>query len=121
MNNRRTNPFINALRGILAGFRSERNFLVHLVFAFVSVVLGIWMGLTVSEWRWIALCIALVFAVELVNTAIETVVDLATPDYHPLAKKAKDAAAGAVLIAAIFAAVVGISIFFPKLWTALFG
>ncbi|MGK6350610.1 diacylglycerol kinase [Parapedobacter sp. DT-150] len=121
MNDRHSNPFSNALRGILATYRSERHFKVHLLFAFLAVALGVWLDLSVFEWCWVACCVAAVFISELLNTAIEALVDLVSPAYHSLAKKAKDAAAGAVLVAAIFAATVGGMIFFPKLWIYFFG
>jgi Diacylglycerol kinase len=116
MNDNRSNPFANAIRGIIACYRSERNFKVHLICATTATALGIWIELTPTEWLWICLCIAVVFVSELLNTAIETVVDLVSPTFHPLAKKAKDAAAGAVLVAAIFAALAGAIIFIPKLY-----
>ncbi|PPL01745.1 diacylglycerol kinase family protein [Parapedobacter indicus] len=115
MNKHRQNPFINALRGIFETFRSERNFKIHLGCAALAIALGIWTRLSASDWRWIALCITVVFVLELLNTALEAVVDLLSPNYHPLAKKAKDAAAGAVLVGAIFALIVGASVFLPKL------
>ncbi|MFC3197230.1 diacylglycerol kinase family protein [Parapedobacter deserti] len=121
MNKGHSNPFSNAFRGIVASYHTERNMKVHLVLGLLAVTLGVWMDLRASEWRWIGLCIALVFIAELANTAIETLVDLVSPNDHPLAKKAKDAAAGAVLVASGLAAVIGVSIFFPKVWTYFFG
>lgn len=111
-----SNTFVNALRGIWETFRSERNFKIHLAITLVVVILGVWLGLPSSDWLWIGLSIALVLISELLNTAIESMVDLASPTYHPLAKRAKDIAAGAVLLAAIFAVIVGGAIFVPKLW-----
>jgi len=115
MNKHRQNPFIHAMGGILETARTERNFKIHLICAIVAVAAGSWIHLSTSDWLWITFCIALVFALELLNTALEAVVDLLSPASHPLAKKAKDAAAGAVLIGAIFALIVGASIFLPKL------
>lgn len=120
MNKQRHNPFIDALRGVFVTFRSERNFKIHTGCAALAIALGIWTHLPASDWRWIALCITLVFVLELLNTALEAVVDLIAPTYHPLAKKAKDAAAGAVLIGAIFALIVGASVFLPKLGVYIF-
>ena len=111
------NPFVNAFNGIVVSYRSERNLRIHIALALAAVGLGIWTDLTRWEWCWIALCIALVIMAELVNTAIETCVDLVSPNEHPLAKRAKDAAAGAVLIAAVFAVIVGGAIFLPRLWS----
>ncbi len=115
MDKRQSNPFVNALRGIWQTFASERNFKIHLLISSVVVVAGAWLGLSAPEWRWVALCIALVLVSELLNTAIEALVDLASPTYHPLAKRAKDIAAGGVLLAAVFAVIVGGTIFVPKL------
>lgn len=114
-----TNTFLNAWRGITETIRSERNFKIHLAIALVVVALAAWLGLPLSDWLWVGLSIAFVLISELLNTAIESLVDLASPTYHPLAKRAKDVAAGAVLLAAIFAVIVGLTIFIPKLW-ALF-
>jgi len=115
MNKQRQNPFVHAIRGIWETYRSERNFKIHLGCAILTLVLGVWIRLSVADWCWVALCITLVFALELLNTAVEAVVNLLSPAYHPLAKKAKDAAAGAVLIGVIFALIVGALIFLPKL------
>ncbi|WP_449046310.1 diacylglycerol kinase [Parapedobacter sp.] len=121
MTRRKRNPFTDAFNGIVASYRSERNLRIHIALALVAIILGCWFGLSRAEWCWIALCIAMVVVAELVNTAIEAWIDLVSPQEHPLAKKAKDAAAGAVLVAAAFAAVVGGIIFFPKAWTLIVG
>lgn len=120
MNKPHRNPFTNALRGIFETFRTERNFKIHTGCAVLAIALGTITRLSVSDWRWIALCITLVFAFELLNTALEAMVDLVSPTYHPVAKKAKDAAAGAVLVGAIFALLVGASIFLPKFGVLFF-
>ena len=93
---------------------------IHCVATVVVVLAGIWLGLSRTEWCICQILFGLILGLELVNTAVEAVVDLASEDYHPLAKKAKDTAAGAVLIAAIAAAVIGVIIFGPKL-LAVFG
>lgn len=121
MGKRKRNPFSNAFRGVIAAYCSERNLRIHTAIALVVVVLGIWLDLTRGEWYWITLCIALVIIAELFNTAIEAGVDLVSPDDHPLAGKAKDVAAGAVLVAAVFAVIVGGGIFLPKLWIVVIG
>ena len=84
---------------------------IHCVATVVVVLAGIWLGLSRTEWCICLILFGLILGLELVNTAVEAVVDLASEDYHPLAKKAKDTAAGAVLIAAIAAAVIGVIIF----------
>ena len=107
--------FICAILGIAATVKSERNMRIHLAAAVAVVVLGAWLGLDGREWAAIVICCALVMSLECLNTAVEAAVDLASPNIHPLAKKAKDCAAGAVLVAAIGAAIVGCIIFVPKL------
>ena len=120
MSKHRRNPFSNALTGILETYRTERNFKIHVIVALAVTALGAWMDVAPSDWYWIALCIAVVFITEILNTALEALVYLASPNDHPLAKKFKDTAAGAVLIASVFSVVVGGVIFFPKLWVLFF-
>ena len=105
------NTFSAAWEGIAYAVRTQRNMKVHLTITCIVCVIGALIGLRLDEWRWIGLCITLVLAAEVVNTAIESVVDLVSPEWHQLAKVAKDAAAGAVLITVIFSVVVGISVF----------
>jgi diacylglycerol kinase len=95
--------------------RTQRNARIHLSLALVVIVLGLWLGLSRIEWA----IIGLVLAAESFNTVAEAAVDLATAEYHPLAKIAKDVAAGAVLLMAITAVVVGLLILGPPLWAAL--
>lgn len=76
---------------------------------------GIWLGISRMEWCVCLILFGLILGLEMVNTAIEVVTDLVSEEYHPLAKKAKDTAAGAVLIAAIAAGVIGVIIFLPRL------
>ena len=105
------NGFRHAGNGIRETFRTERNFRFHVFAALVVVVAGWYTGLNRNEWLWILLAITLVLVAELLNTALESLVNLVAPGYHLLAKKAKDAAAAAVLCSAVFAAVVAILIF----------
>jgi diacylglycerol kinase (ATP) len=113
---RRIASFRYALAGIAHLVRSQPNARIHLAIAAAVVWLGLWLGLTARDWAVIALTIGLVFAAEGFNTAIEALVDLASPDPHPLAKTAKDVAAGAVLLAALAAVAVGLLILGPPLW-----
>lgn len=106
-----------AFRGIWATIRSERNIKIHCAVAALVVVFGLWLGLSKMEWMICFILFGQVISLELVNTALEAVVDLVTQEWKPLAGKAKDAAAGAVLVSAIFAAVIGLMIFVPKLAT----
>ncbi|MCH4032520.1 MAG: diacylglycerol kinase family protein [Lachnospiraceae bacterium] len=116
---RRKNPlyrsFGYAFAGIFRTISGERNMKIHCFAAVMVVLFGIALHLSREEWFVCLILFALVMSLELVNTAVEATVDLATDKFDPLAKKAKDAAAGAVLVAAIFAAVIGLWIFVPKL------
>jgi len=85
------------------------------------ILFGIWLRLSATEWFICLILFGLIISLELVNTAIEAVVDLVTEEKKPLAKKAKDAAAGAVLFSAIMAAIIGLWIFLPKLAAVLAG
>ena len=98
--------FLYAFRGIWLLIRTQRNAKVHALAVLVVVVAGVWLDISRVEWLIVTVMCTLVLALEAVNTAIEAVVDLASPQYHELAKRAKDVAAGAVLIAAIGALIV---------------
>jgi diacylglycerol kinase len=103
--------FRYAFRGMFLVFTTERNMKLHLGAAILALCLSWYLKLSWGEFLYIALSIALVFTAEAFNTALEALVDLVSPDYHPLAGKAKDIAAGAVLITAIHSIVVGIVVF----------
>lgn len=103
-----------AVNGISASMQ-ERNIRIHYFFAVLSIVTGIITSVSATEWLFICTCIGGMIALEMVNTAIEKVVDLITQDYHELAKKAKDISAGAVLVFALYSVVVGVIIFVPKI------
>ena len=107
--------FVYAFQGIFNTIRTERNIKIHCAAAILVTIFGIWLQISKTEWMICFILFGLILALELVNTAVEATVDLFTEERKPLAKKAKDAAAGAVLIAAIFAVVIGILIFIPKL------
>ena len=104
-----------AFQGIFNTIRTERNIKIHCVAAILVTIFGIWLQISNTECMSCFILFGLILALELVNTAVEATVDLFTEERKPLAKTAKDAAAGAVLVAAIFAAVIGILIFIPKL------
>ena len=104
-----------AFQGIFNTIRTERNIKIHCAAAILVTIFGIWLQISKTEWMICFILFGLILALELVNTAVEATVDLFTEERKPLAKKAKDAAAGAVLIVAIFSAVIGILIFIPKL------
>jgi diacylglycerol kinase (ATP) len=107
--------FGHAGRGVWSALRSEVHLRFHAVATTVVVGLGFYYGITRLEWALVALAVAGVWTAELMNTAIEALTDLASPTYHPLAGKAKDVAAGAVLLAALGALVVGVLVFGPYL------
>jgi diacylglycerol kinase (ATP) len=98
---------------------TQRNAKIHSALGLVAVALGALLGLDRYEWLVLILTIAMVLAAEGVNTAVEAAVDLASPEYHPLAKIAKDVGAGTVLLTAIAAVVVGLVLFLPRLWLSL--
>lgn len=106
--------FRHAFDGILTGL-GERNMKIHCLMAVLVVAFGFILRISVTEWCICLVLFGLIMALELVNTAIEAVVDLVTQEYRPLAKAAKDTAAGAVLIASIMAAITGLIIFIPRL------
>ena len=102
-----------AFEGIWTGIRNERNMKIHCLAIIVVTLTGTLFQITAMEWCICLLLFALVAALELVNTAIEAVVDLVTEEKKPLAKIAKDTAAGAVLFAAIISVIIGCIIFLP--------
>jgi len=99
------------MRGLTVAFRHERNLNVQLAVAFVTAVAGLYYSITPMEWIAVITMMALVLCLEMVNTAIENLVNLVTREQHPLAGKIKDIAAGAVLLASLVSVVVGIIIF----------
>lgn len=111
--------FRYAFAGLWHALRTQRNIRIHVSIAIGVVVLGMAVGLHRDEWAIIALTVGFVFTAELFNTVIEAIIDLVTEEYHPLAKKAKDVAAGAVLTAAITAVAVGLLVLGPALLARL--
>jgi diacylglycerol kinase len=100
----RSVPF--ALKGLVALVRSENNARIHLAATGVVVVAGVVFQVSGHDWLWLTLAVTLVWLTEAVNTALEKLVNLVSPDYHPLAGQVKDLAAAAVLLSALFALVV---------------
>lgn len=111
--------FGHAFDGIGATIASERNMKIHVTAAVLVVLAGLFFGLSWEEWFACGIVIALVLAFELINTALEATVDLVTEERRPLAKKAKDAAAGAVLVVSLASVAVGVRIFLPRLLSLL--
>jgi len=104
-----------ALEGIAHAFRTQRNFKVHVGITLAVIIAGVLLGISVEQWAILAMAIALVLQAELVNTALEAIVDHVAPEFHALAKIAKDCAAGAVFVCAVVAVIVGLLILGPKL------
>lgn len=105
-----------AARGVMYTYKTQPNFRIEVWCALTAMTLSIWLGVGLPI---VALCCGMVLALELVNTALEALTDLVSPEFHPLAGAAKDAAAGAVLVASGGAAVVGGTILLPALWNKL--
>lgn len=107
--------FKYAAEGIIYAFKYEQNITVHFIAMVLAIIMGIVFQISVTEWLVIFLIIGLVIATELINTSIEATIDLITDKKHPLAKIAKDTAAGAVLIFGITALIIAGIIFIPKI------
>ncbi|GHH97038.1 diacylglycerol kinase family protein [Neobacillus kokaensis] len=105
--------FSFALTGILTAIKQERNMRIHLLSAGVVLIISFYFSITKTEWLIILFAIGGMFSLELINSAIERVVDLASPEIHPLAKQAKDLAAGAVFVFAVLSFAAGVLIYFP--------
>lgn len=112
--NRFLKSFRYAYEGIIHACKTERNIKIHILTAVVVIILGLLTHLNLIEWFIVLMLIGGVIALELMNSAIERVVDLTTSERHPLAKQAKDLAAGAVLVYAIVSAIIGLLLFVPK-------
>ncbi len=112
--------FLYAISGILYAFKTQRNIKIHFVAAALAIYSSFLLKLNKTELLILSLTIVQVLTAEMINTAVETVVDMFTQEYHPLAKVAKNVAAGAVLLSAINAVVVGYLIFYDKI-ALLFG
>lgn len=110
--------FRYAAAGVAWAWQRERNFRIETIIGFLAVLLGIYLEVSLAP---IVLACALVLSLELLNSALEATIDLISPGYHPLAKRAKDLSAAAVMLAAIGAALVGLLVLGPPLWTRLFG
>ena len=106
-------PF--AFQGLKTALKDEPNFKIHLTFALIAVILGFLFKLSGLEWLLLVTTIAFVIIMELVNTSLESIVNLVSPEIKDAAKKAKDVGAAAVLVSAIFSIVVGLLLFLPKI------
>ncbi len=117
----RAASFGHALRGWAHVLQTQRNAWIHSAAATVVFLVCFWLKLPARDWAVIILTVAFVFTAEFINTSIEAVVDLATAERHPLAKISKDVGAGAALLAALAAVLVGLLILGPPLWEKIFG
>jgi diacylglycerol kinase len=115
----RYHSFRYAFHGWGYVLRTQRNAWIHSLIATLVILIGLWLRISFQAWAILVLTIAMVFTAEFINTAIEAVVDLASPTHHPLAKVGKDVGAAAVLIAALAAILVGLLILGPPLWAKL--
>ncbi|HEY8783355.1 MAG TPA: diacylglycerol kinase family protein [Mucilaginibacter sp.] len=104
-----------AFKGVAYATASQLNFRIHLGFTALAILMGYLLHISISEWLWVALSITLVLVTEIFNTMIETLTDLVSPGYNEKAGHIKDMSAGAVVIAALFAFIMGLIIFLPKL------
>lgn len=111
----RIKSFSNAFRGIFFAFKTQHNIWIHSLAIVVVVIAGFIFKLDVMEWGLVVLAIGLVLAAEMINTAIEWLIDLVSPDYSEKAGLIKDVAAGAVLIAAVISVIIGAIVFLPKI------
>lgn len=109
----RVRSFRHAIDGIIEIVKGQHNAWVHLVATFCVIVVAIFFQVTTTEWCILILATILVWATEALNTAFEFLCDVASPDFHPLVKKSKDVAAGAVLISAIGAVIIGLIVILP--------
>lgn len=107
--------FRYALAGVAYMLRTQRNARIESAFGLAAVALGYLLGLTTVEWAVLVLTVALVIALEWLNTSLELAVTLASPETHPLAKAAKDVAAAGVLVGAVAAVCVGLLLFGPRI------
>ena len=108
--------FRYAFNGLWYALRTQRNVRVHVCIAILAIILGIILHISAIEFAMVFVAITSVFIAEMFNTVFELCIDIAAPDYHPLAKIAKDMAAGAVLLSAMLAVVIGLFVFVPHIW-----
>jgi diacylglycerol kinase (ATP) len=117
----RVKSFQYAFEGWWHVLRTQRNAWIHALVSSIVFGLGFWLQISRHEWAILLLTIMVVWMAEFMNTALEALVDLATPDYHPLAKIAKDVAAASVLVGALGAILIGLLILGPPLWQKIIG
>jgi diacylglycerol kinase len=112
----RARSFKYAFTGLWYVIHTQRNAWIHALVSIAVILVGLWLQLVPHDWAVIILAIAMVWTAEFLNTALEAVVDMASPQVHPLARVGKDVGAAAVLIAAILSVFIGLLILGPPLW-----
>jgi diacylglycerol kinase len=112
----RRHSFRNAFTGWWFVIRTQRNAWIHTIASILVVLVAFWLQLSLGDWALVIIAIAMVWTAEFINTALEAVVDLASPDHHDLARIGKDVGAAAVLIAAASSALIGLLVLGPPLW-----
>jgi len=115
----RIESFGHAFRGWGHVLKTQHNTWIHAVVAVLVFIIAFWLKLSTQDWAILIIMVTIVFTAEFINTAIEAVVDLVSPQKHPLAKIGKDVGAAAVLIAALAAILIGLLILGPPLWLKL--
>lgn len=115
----RAHSFRYAFHGWWFVIRTQKNAWIHAIVSIIVVIMALWLGLSAWDWAVIIIAIAMVWTAEFLNTALEAVVDLASPERNHLAKVGKDVGAAAVLIAASSSAIIGLLILGPPLWERL--
>ena len=115
------NAFVYAWSGVLVLFRTQRSFRIHAGIGLAVTAAGLLLRLPAPAWCWLVLAIGAVLSAEALNTAVEFLADVVSPEFHPAIKKVKDVAAAAVFFAAFGSAVIALLILGPALWNRLFG
>ncbi len=115
----RIQSFRHAFSGLWYVLRTQRNAWIHASITLIVIIMGLWLGLDHHDWALIITAICFVWLAEIINTALEAITDLASPEQHPLARVGKDVGAGAVLLASITAIILGLLIFLPPLFLKL--
>jgi diacylglycerol kinase (ATP) len=111
----RIRSFRHAIAGILRMIRCQHNAWIHALATLIVLAAALFFHISATDWCWIILAISIVWIAEALNTAFEFLADAASPEFHPLVRDAKDVAAGAVLLTAIAASIIGVIIFWPYL------
>ena len=113
----RVRSFRHAIRGVFRMIRSQHNAWIHVVATILVGASGLLLRISADDWCWLVAAIAMVWIAEAFNTALEFLADAVSPEFHPLIRDAKDAAAGGVLVAAVAAAIIGSIVFWPHVMT----